>query len=88
MRESIICQSCGAELYRTEDCGTEADGKTSGDFCINCYKEGAFTNPDMTLRDMLEKVAFEASERLFLSSKKSMDVAWNLVPHLRRWKKV
>ena len=37
-----FCQSCGMPLTRIEDCGTNADGSTSFDYCQYCYKDGKF----------------------------------------------
>ena len=40
--EQKYCQSCGMPL--TEELkGTNADGSKNEDYCIYCYKDGAFT---------------------------------------------
>ncbi len=50
--EQKFCQSCGMPL--TEDVlGTNADGSKNFDYCIYCYKDGAFTG-DFTMEEMVE----------------------------------
>jgi len=53
MNEMLICQSCGMPLDSDEVKGTNADGSLSCDYCVHCYKDGAFTK-DMTLDEMIE----------------------------------
>ena len=36
-----FCQSCGMPLT-PEILGTNADGSKNEEYCINCYKDGAF----------------------------------------------
>ena len=50
--EQKFCQSCGMPL--TEGLfGTNADGSKNGDYCIYCYKDGAFLQ-DCTMDEMIE----------------------------------
>lgn len=52
-----FCQSCGMPLSKDKGGGaTEADGSHSPDFCSNCYRDGRFTQPDITVEDMQERV--------------------------------
>ena len=48
-----ICQSCCMPLNEAEAVGTEADGTKCQDYCVYCYKDGEFTQPDSTLEMML-----------------------------------
>ena len=48
-----FCQSCGMPLTRKEDCGTNADGSVSFDYCQYCYKDGKFLQ-DCTMDEMIE----------------------------------
>jgi hypothetical protein len=50
--EHLICQSCGMPLT-AEFFGTSADGIKNGEYCIYCFKEGAFTQ-DVTMDEMIE----------------------------------
>lgn len=46
------CQSCGMPLSGQEILGTEKDGSNSLVYCKHCYRNGEFTNPNMTLDEM------------------------------------
>lgn len=51
------CQSCGMPLSKDKQGGgTEADGSKSRAYCSNCYRGGKFTEPDLTVSQMQEKV--------------------------------
>jgi hypothetical protein len=54
MNNMIFCQSCGMPLEGPETKGTNADGTMNDDYCVYCYKDGAFTNPDCTMEEMIE----------------------------------
>lgn len=36
--------------------GTEKNGQRSTYYCIYCYKDGAFTHPELTIEDMQDNV--------------------------------
>ena len=50
--EMKFCQSCGMPLT-PEVLGTNADGSKNEEYCIYCYKDGAFTG-DFTMEEMVE----------------------------------
>lgn len=52
MNEMKFCQSCGMPLSN-EVLGTNADGSKSDEYCIYCYKDGAFTG-NFTMEEMAE----------------------------------
>lgn len=35
--------------------GTNADGSRSGDYCSHCYRNGRFTQPRLTLEQMIAR---------------------------------
>lgn len=47
-----FCQSCGMPLTN-EILGTNDDGSKNEEYCIYCYKDGAFTG-DFTMEEMVE----------------------------------
>ena len=51
-----FCQSCGMPLKKDADCGSNADGPHNDRFCKNCFTDGKFRDPDMTVGQMKEKV--------------------------------
>jgi hypothetical protein len=47
------CQSCGMPLSKDAlGGGTNADGSRSREYCSHCYREGAFTQPNITAAEM------------------------------------
>ena len=52
MEETKFCQSCGMPLT-DEVLGTNADGSKNQEYCIYCYKDGAFTG-NFTMEEMAE----------------------------------
>ena len=56
-----FCNSCGRPIVR-EDYGTNKDGSPNDEFCIDCYQNGEYTEPDITLDEMIELAKNEASE--------------------------
>lgn len=79
------CQSCGMpmseELY-----GTEADNKKNKEYCIYCYENGGFKQPDLTMEQMIEAcVPFMAQKGMKESEARSL--MQSCLPNLKRWKK-
>lgn len=85
-----ICQSCAMPLdgemakYR----GTNADGSANEDYCIYCYKDGKFTNPDETLEEAINFNVEHAEENQSGMTKEQMrEYCEKVMPTLKRWKK-
>lgn len=51
-----FCQSCGMPLTSKEECGTNADGSTSFEYCKYCFKDGEFLQ-ECTMEEMIEHCA-------------------------------
>ena len=62
MENVKICQSCGMEMSKAEEFGTEANGSANQEYCCYCYQNGAFEDPDATLEETVEACieAYEA----------------------------
>jgi hypothetical protein len=79
-----FCQSCGMPLSRDQQGGgTNADGSRSIEYCSHCYLEGWFTEPNLSLDEMMAKVEAKLRElRLpgFLARRLAGEI-----PKLRRW---
>ena len=57
------CQSCGMPLAKDEEGGgTEKNGTRSTMYCSHCYQGGTFTQPDITLQQMTERVKGKLKE--------------------------
>ena len=44
-----ICQSCAMPMETSEMFGKNADGSENKEYCIYCYPNGKFNNPNETL---------------------------------------
>lgn len=82
-----FCQSCGMPMKKDpEKGGTNADGSKSEKYCSYCYENGAFFQPDMTVKEMqafcIDKMKEQGIPRF---------MGWLFtrnIPRLERWKKV
>ena len=87
--EQKFCQSCGMPL--AEDIiGTNADGSRNEDYCIYCYKDGAFTQ-DFTMEQMIDFCAqfteqMNSNMGLNLTPEQAKEEMRKYFPHLKRWK--
>jgi len=43
-------------LYRALDFGTDLEGNRGGDYCRDCFRNGAFIEPELDLEDMVERI--------------------------------
>ena len=86
MEDMKFCQSCGMPLTKTEDFGTEKDGKLSEDYCVYCYKDGAFT-ADCTMEEMIEIcVPPMVQSNQGMTPEQAREMMRQFFPHLKRWK--
>ncbi len=86
-RIDLNCESCGFNMRRNSDFGTEADGAYTERYCAICYAGGAFRHPASTVGEFLalsiEEFAVarkSGSGKLRLTMKKEL-------PRLARWKR-
>jgi hypothetical protein len=84
MEPDFFCQSCSMPLDNPDLLGTEKDGSKSLEYCRYCYQNGAFTKPDMTLKEMTSRVITQM-ERIKIDSR-AIDMAVSSLPTLKRWK--
>jgi hypothetical protein len=80
-----ICQSCAMPLQKTEDFGTEAEGARSEEYCRFCYREGKFTDPDITLEGQIEKLVKLAGKEMGIEEEMARAMANEIIPRLKRW---
>ena len=82
-----ICQSCGMPMGETDEMyGTESNGSKSMDYCKHCYDKGAFTNPNVTLEEMIEFVASVMVKDFGFSPEDAKEQCNAGLPTLKRWK--
>ena len=86
--EMKFCQSCGMPLTE-EILGTEADGSKNQEYCIYCYKDGAFTG-DFTMEEMVDFCSqfvdeYNKNTGQNLSREEYKAVLRQFYPSLKRW---
>jgi hypothetical protein len=71
-------------LSKDEKGGTETNGSKSTDYCSHCYRMGQFTDPNLTVEEMVA-IARGILKNMhvpgFLTKKFTKDI-----PNLKRWK--
>lgn len=87
-QEIKFCQSCGMPLNE-EVLGTEADGSKSEEYCIYCYKDGAFTG-DFTMEEMVDFCShfveeYNKNTGNNLNREEYKEVLREFYPSLKRW---
>jgi len=85
----LICQSCGMPLSDGL-LGTNADGGKNEEYCIYCYKDGAFTG-DSTMEQMVEYCSMFVDEYnkntgQNLTCCEYKEVLRKFFPTLKRWR--
>ena len=87
-KEMHFCQSCGMPLT-DEILGTNADGSKNEEYCIYCFKDGAFTG-DFTMEEMIdfcsqfvEQYNKDSGQNLTQEEYKAM--LRQYYPNLKRW---
>ena len=71
-------------LHNAEEYGTNADGSQNADYCVYCYKDGAFTK-ECTMDEMIEYSAGYA-EMAGMTKEEALVYAKEVFPTLKRWK--
>jgi hypothetical protein len=66
--------------------GTEADGKPAAEWCKQCYENGAFTTPNMTLDEMLTQNMKRLMKEEKISDDQANVLAHAVIPQLKRWR--
>ena len=82
--EAQICQSCGMPMEKPEDFGTNADRSRNEDYCCFCFKNGDFTNPNLTMEQMIDKLVGFA-DKMQMSQAQAREMAQRVIPKLKRW---
>ena len=65
--------------------GTEKNGTKSTKYCSNCYQNGKFTLPDITVEQMMERVKGKMHEMHIPGFLANLMV--KNTPKLERWRK-
>lgn len=74
-------------LTSDETFGTNADGSKNSDYCVYCYKDGAFT-ADMSMDEMIAFCAEHTDEwGMEISKEDAVAMMKENFPKLKRWAK-
>jgi len=85
MENKKFCQSCSMPIDQPILAGTEKDGTKSNEYCVYCYRDGAFLNPGMTLDEMKKLVREQMEIRKM--DEFIIHRAVSSLPMLKRWRK-
>lgn len=83
--KGYVCQSCGMPLVTPDHFGTSASGSRVTDYCSYCYRDGHFTDPNMTKTQMIARVVNLLVSNRNMSESAAQSLASRIVPTLKRW---
>jgi hypothetical protein len=73
-------------LTKPEDFGTDRAGYRVNDYCHHCYASGAFTEPDVTLPQLLDRCVGIMSRRGIMPETEARVLLADVMPQLKRWR--
>jgi hypothetical protein len=79
------CQSCGMPLLTPQVYGTQADDSKSNEYCMFCFKGGKFTDPDITMEEMIERTTRILADKSAISREQAKEIMLATIPKLKRW---
>ncbi len=80
-----FCQSCAMPMAKPEDFGSNADGSKNEEYCHYCFQNGKFTEPNMTMEQMIEKCA-DIMRQMNIPDAQ-IEQTKKFIPMLKRWRK-
>ena len=81
-----ICQSCAISLKNPDDKGTHADGTLCNDYCSDCFETGIFTEPEISIKEMIELTVASTSKSRNMTLEEAKNYLEFLLPTLKRWR--
>jgi hypothetical protein len=87
-KESLgpFCQSCSMPLTKPEDFGTDPAGYRVNNYCHHCYADGAFTEPDVTLPQMIDRCVGIMGARGIMPESDARVLLTDVMPRMERWR--
>lgn len=80
----LICQSCGLP-FSGEAKGTNRDHTQNEDYCIQCFRNGEFTDHSLTLHELERRLLDMAEVHNEISLEEALEII-RILPDLKRWK--
>ena len=86
-----ICQSCGMNMVKPEEYGTNADGGKNEEYCMYCFQNGTFTK-DCTMEELIENnlnflEEFNKDSGTKFTMEEAKTEMQKYFPTLTRWKR-
>lgn len=81
-----FCQSCAMPMDAPDKFGTNVDNTPSDQYCVYCYQNGSFTQPDVSLAEMIEFCAAIMVEKMGMSREEAKAQLSQFMPMLARWR--
>lgn len=79
------CQSCGMPLA-SGFFAVEESGSWNTNYCRFCYKFGVFTEPELTMVEMINRSIGHMTRVLGKEEAEARQLAEDIIPQLGRWK--
>lgn len=79
------CQSCGIGIGEGFY-GKNADGSVNVDYCMLCVRGGEFTNPRLTMEEVIQNTIVNMVNDLGFDQEKATEMAKDFIPRLKRWR--
>ncbi|MGF6375937.1 hypothetical protein M2140_001007 [Clostridiales Family XIII bacterium PM5-7] len=83
MNQNLICQSCSMPIKEESHIGTNLDGSRNQDYCVFCYKDGAFLQ-DVSMEEFIEN-SLQFSAEVGMSREEMREYCKATLPKLKRW---
>ena len=83
-----FCQSCSLPLTQPEDFGTATSGYRVNDYCRHCYQVGAFTDPGITMGEMIDQGAGMMARQGIMSLANARLILTEVMSGLKRWQRL
>jgi hypothetical protein len=80
-----FCQSCSMPLTTPEDFGTDTAGFRVNDYCRHCFSDGQFTEPDISMQEMLDRCVTIMDQQGIMRAPEARLLLADVMPRLRRW---
>ncbi|MBP1991101.1 effector binding domain-containing protein [Paenibacillus eucommiae] len=81
---SYVCQSCGMPMPDEALYGTDKENNKVTEYCKYCYEDGAFTQPELTLGEMIE-VCVPIMVKEGMEEQAARTMMQSYLPNLKRW---
>jgi hypothetical protein len=73
-------------LTRPEEFGSDEGGYRVNDYCRHCYADGAFTDPDITMAQMIDKCVAIMTRQNIMPEARARELLDRVMPRMKRWR--